>query len=103
MFEAFKATERPTFVKFANGREEAIPDLTPMMKPTPLGDIAAYTLFSLGGLFVGGEVGVLTGGWQAKRTISADPAMKQYVKWLTSRVKLTHFWRVETAFKNFRM
>ena len=47
MFQAFKASERPTAVKFANGREEAIPDLTNVMKPTPLGDIAAYTFFSI--------------------------------------------------------
>ena len=30
MYRAFKATERPTHVKFANGKEEAIPDLTPV-------------------------------------------------------------------------
>ena len=62
------------------------------MRPTPLGDIAAYTFFSLvsrglswrtgtdggkGGLFIGGEIGVLTGGWSAKRSITSDPAMKQ--------------------------
>jgi hypothetical protein len=47
MFQAFKTVERPTHVKFANGREEAIPDITPLLKPTPLGDIAAYTLFSV--------------------------------------------------------
>ena len=47
MFQAFKATERPTHVKFANGREEAIPDLTPLLRPTTLGDIAAYTFFPL--------------------------------------------------------
>jgi hypothetical protein len=47
MYQAFKAAERPTHVKFANGREEALPDITPLLKPSPFGDIAAYTLFSM--------------------------------------------------------
>lgn len=69
MFAAFRASERPTAVKFASGREEAIPDITELLKPTTLGDIATYTFFALGGVFVGGEVGVLTGSWRAKAGI----------------------------------
>jgi hypothetical protein len=63
LFQAFKASEKPTHVRFASGREEAIPDVTALMKPTPLGDIAAYTFFSIAGLFVGGE----TGKWHISR------------------------------------
>ncbi|KPI41786.1 uncharacterized protein AB675_5681 [Cyphellophora attinorum] len=87
IFQAFKAAEKPTHVVFASGRQEAIPDIAPLMKPTPLGDIAAYTFFSIAGLFVGGEIGFLTGAWSAKRTISADPEVRR---------------RVETAFRKFR-
>jgi hypothetical protein len=87
MYQAFKATERPTHVRFADGREEAIPDLTNLMKPTTLGDIAAYTFFSMGGIFLGGEAGLLTGSWSAKRSISTDPEMKK---------------RIEKAFNAFR-
>ena len=36
---------------------EAIPDLTPLLKPTTLGDFATYFLASAGGLFLGGELG----------------------------------------------
>ncbi|EXJ82989.1 hypothetical protein A1O3_06806 [Capronia epimyces CBS 606.96] len=87
MYQAIKATERPTHVRFADGREEAIPDITPLLKPTPLGDIAAYTFFGIGGLFLGGETGFLTGVWAAKRTISEDPEAKH---------------RIEKAVKAFR-
>ena len=87
LFQAFKATEKPTHVRFANGREEAIPDITPLLKPSGLGDIAAYTFFSIAGLFVGGETGFLTGTWSAKRTITADPEAKA---------------RIEKAFRSFR-
>lgn len=36
---------------------EAIPDLTPLLKPTTLGDFATYFLAAAGGLFLGGELG----------------------------------------------
>ena len=58
-----------------------------MLRPTTLGDVAAYTFFAAGGLFVGGETGLLTGGYSASRTISRDPASKA---------------RIETAFRRFR-
>ena len=66
---------------------EAIPDITPLLQPTTLGDIATYGLFSAGGLFLGGETGLLTGTYSAKRAISRDPGTKA---------------RIETAFKKFR-
>ncbi|RVX73843.1 hypothetical protein B0A52_02733 [Exophiala mesophila] len=87
MYQAFRAREKPVAVRFADGREEAIPDVTPLLKPTTVGDIAAYTFFGLGGLFLGGELGLLTGSWSAKRTISHDPTTKA---------------RLEKAFKSFR-
>lgn len=37
---------------------EPIPDLTPLLKPTTLGDVATYFFASLGGLFLGGELGM---------------------------------------------
>jgi hypothetical protein len=36
---------------------EAIPDLTPLLKPTTLGDVATYFFASVGGLLLGGELG----------------------------------------------
>lgn len=87
LFQAFKTAEKPTHVRFANGREEAIPDITPLVRPSGLGDIAAYTFFSIAGLFVGGEAGFLTGSWSAKRTITSDPEAKA---------------RIEKAFRSFR-
>ncbi|KAI4284379.1 MAG: hypothetical protein L6R35_004926 [Caloplaca aegaea] len=74
MFNAFRAHEKPTHVKFADGREA-------------LGDIAAYTFFGFGGLFLGGESGLLTGSAAAARRITGDPESRE---------------RIETAFRRFR-
>jgi hypothetical protein len=87
MFNAFRASEKPTSVQFANGRTENLPDLTPMLKPSTLGDVATYSLFGLAGLFVGGETGLLTGGLSAQSAIKKDPEAKK---------------RIETAFRKFR-
>lgn len=38
-------------------RAESIPDLTPLLKPTALGDYATYLFASAGGLLLGGELG----------------------------------------------
>lgn len=58
-----------------------------MLKPSTLGDFAAYTFFSAGGLFLGGEIGALTGSLSANRSLSKDPESKK---------------RIETAFRRFR-
>ena len=87
MFNAFRTAEKPVAVQFAGGRTEAVPDLTPMLKPSTFGDIATYTLFGLGGLFVGGETGLLTGSLSAQSAIKKDPEAKR---------------RIETAFRKFR-
>ncbi|KIW97497.1 uncharacterized protein Z519_01081 [Cladophialophora bantiana CBS 173.52] len=87
MYQAFRAAEKPTHVRFASGREEAIPDITPLFQPTPLGDIMTYTFFGIGGLFLGGETGLLTGTWSARRTIAQDPERRE---------------RIEKAFRSFR-
>ncbi|KAL8746469.1 MAG: hypothetical protein Q9184_007745 [Pyrenodesmia sp. 2 TL-2023] len=87
MFNALRAHEKPTHVKFADGREEAIPDMTSMLRPSSLGDVAAYTFFGFGGLFLGGETGLLTGSASAGRTITRNPKSRQ---------------RIETAFRRFR-
>lgn len=108
MFDALRTKEKPTHVRFADGREgrflllwiavalrmlmsslalEALPDMTPYMRPSTLGDVAAYTFFGFGGLFFGGETGLLTGSASAGRTISRDPESRE---------------RIETAFRRFR-
>ncbi|KAL8814585.1 MAG: hypothetical protein Q9223_006201 [Gallowayella weberi] len=115
MFNAFRAHEKPTHVKFADGREgefpdlgpflcmhtdlyffcsygvssslEAIPDVTPLMRPSTLGDIAAYTFFGFGGLILGGETGLFTGSASAGKILSRDIGSME---------------RIETAFRRFR-
>ncbi|KAJ5379921.1 uncharacterized protein N7496_002349 [Penicillium cataractarum] len=86
-FAAIRAQERPTKVVFADGRTEPIPDLTPLLKPTTLGDVATYFFASLGGLFLGGELGFMGGAASGSRSITADPERKR---------------RIETAFRRFR-
>jgi hypothetical protein len=105
-FKAFRAMERPTHVLFADGRTgrlalyfnlldmlshlftEALPDLTPMLKPSPAGDVAAYVLFSFGGLFIGGETGLLAASRSARKLIEKDRESKE---------------RIERAFRRFRV
>ncbi|KAJ5156427.1 hypothetical protein N7492_009230 [Penicillium capsulatum] len=86
-FAAIRAQERPTKVVFADGRTESIPDLTPLLKPSAVGDFATYFFASMGGLFLGGEIGLASGAASASRSITADPDSKQ---------------RIETAFRKFR-
>ncbi|OTA53347.1 hypothetical protein K449DRAFT_390463 [Hypoxylon sp. EC38] len=87
MFNAFRAAEKPTHVLFADGRKEAIPDITPLMQPSRYGDLATYFFFGLGGTVLGGELGFLLGTWSASRAINKDPARRS---------------RVETAYRRFR-
>lgn len=87
LYSAFKATERPTAVKFADGREAALPDLTPAMQPSRLGDVATYMLVGSGGLFLGGEVGLLTGSYRARQFVNREPDSRQ---------------RIERAFRGFQ-
>jgi hypothetical protein len=87
LFNAFKAREKPTAIKFAGGREEALPDMTNLMKPSAFGDVATYTFLGAGGLFFGGETGLLTGTFRARRQIGADRESRE---------------RIETAFRRFQ-
>ncbi|KAK5175107.1 uncharacterized protein LTR77_000244 [Saxophila tyrrhenica] len=87
MFNTFKASERPTAVRFPGGREEPLPDLTPMMKPSVLGDVATYMFLGAGGLFFGGETGLLTGTFRARQQIGGDRGSRE---------------RIETAFRRFQ-
>lgn len=67
---------------------EPVPDLTPYIQPSKFGDWATYFFFGLGGLFLGGETGFLTGSWAAARMITKDPARKE---------------RIENAYRRFRI
>lgn len=87
LYRAFRAADKPTHVRFADGREQAIPDITPLLQPTPLGDAVTYMFFGIAGLFLGGETGLLTGTWAARRTIAEDPDRKK---------------RIEAAYRAFR-
>ncbi|KAI1425579.1 hypothetical protein F5Y12DRAFT_361867 [Xylaria sp. FL1777] len=87
MFAAFRAAEKPTSVIFANGRQGAVPDITPYIRPTKWGDFATYFFFGLGGTMLGGELGLFTGTWSASRGISKDPARRA---------------RIEKAYRSFK-
>ncbi|KAF4345148.1 hypothetical protein FBEOM_854 [Fusarium beomiforme] len=87
-FNAFRAMEKPVEVKFADGRIEPIPDITDQLAPSKWGDAATYFFFSVGGLFLGGETGLLSGTASASRTITKNPEVKE---------------RVEKAWRNYRI
>ncbi|KAI0856340.1 hypothetical protein F4860DRAFT_518962 [Xylaria cubensis] len=80
MFAAFRAAEKPSFVVFPNGRQEAIPDTTHLVRPTSLGDFATYFFFGLGGTVLGGDLGLLTGTWSASRGLNRDPARRERIE-----------------------
>lgn len=67
---------------------EPIPDITAHLTPSKWGDAATYFFFSVGGLFIGGEAGLLTGTASASRTIMKNPEAKE---------------RIEKAWKNYRI
>lgn len=87
IFKAFKAQEKPTTLKFASGREEPLPDMTSMMKPSTAGDVATYFFLGAGGLFFGGETGLLTGTFRARQQIGGDRESRD---------------RIQTAFRKFQ-
>ncbi|PRP76010.1 hypothetical protein PROFUN_01726 [Planoprotostelium fungivorum] len=88
MFKALRTAERPTHLVFADGRQEAVPDLTSHLKPSRLGGIATYVLLSTGGMFLGGETGALLGSLRANQQIKSNPAS---------------YARIQTAFRNLRV
>lgn len=65
-----------------------MPDITNQLAPSKWGDAATYFFFSVGGLFLGGELGFVSGTASASRTITKDPESKA---------------RIEKAFKNYRI
>lgn len=87
MFRAFKTAEKPQSVRFADGREETLPDIGPLLKPSRLGDIATYTLLGAGGLFFGGETGLLTGSFRARQIVWQHEESRE---------------RIQNAFKKFQ-
>ena len=52
-----------------------------------MGDVLAYTFFGAGGMFLGGETGLLTGTASAKRTITKDPETKARIEKAFGRFK----------------
>ncbi|EGP87810.1 uncharacterized protein MYCGRDRAFT_108951 [Zymoseptoria tritici IPO323] len=87
LFRAFKSVEKPHSVRFADGREEVLPDMTSLMRPSKVGDVATFALLGMGGLFLGGEVGLLTGSFRARQGIGKDREGRD---------------RIAGAFKKFR-
>ncbi|KAK4215092.1 hypothetical protein QBC37DRAFT_419948 [Rhypophila decipiens] len=80
LYNAMKVVSRPTELVFANGAREPLPDLEPYLRPTRWGDAATYTAFSLGGLFLGGEMGFITGTAAASNTIMSDPDSRRRIE-----------------------
>lgn len=65
-----------------------IPDITKDLAPSKWSDAATFFFFSVGGLFLGGETGFLTGTASASRAIAADPGARS---------------RIEKAFRNYQI
>lgn len=80
MFRTFRTAEKPSAVRFADGREEVLPDLTPLLRPSRAGDVATFGFLGLGGLFMGGELGLLSGSLQARRSINQDGESRERIR-----------------------
>lgn len=65
-----------------------IPDITDKIAPSKVGDLAAYTLLGIGGLFLGGETGLLTGSAVASRRVQRDEARVRRVREAYRRFKV---------------
>lgn len=65
-----------------------VPDVTSRLAPSPFGDFAAYFFLGMGGLFLGGETGFLTGTSMAARRVRADAESSK---------------RVENAYRSFKI
>ncbi|KAH1787867.1 hypothetical protein KXX36_006549 [Aspergillus fumigatus] len=87
LYVAFRLRSTRKAFFFADGRTEAIPDITPLLKPTTWGDFATYFFASAGGLFLGGELGFFAGAASGSRSITKDPERRK---------------RIENAFRKFR-
>lgn len=72
IFKTFRSTEQPIALKFASGKEQPLPDISAAMKPSTLGDVATYCLLGGGGIFFGGETGLLAGTFRARQQIGSD-------------------------------
>lgn len=59
-----------------------------LVAPSKAGDFAAYTLLGLGGLFLGGETGLLTGTALAARKVRSDETRARRVQEAYRRFKV---------------
>ena len=87
-FKNIRAREKPTEIVFEGGRREPLPNLVELARPTRMGDAAAFTFLGLGGLFLGGEMGAVTGAWGASRVLRNSSEEQQK--------------RIEQAFRRLR-
>lgn len=70
------------------GTSVDVPDVTDKVVPSAVGDFAAYFFLGLGGLFLGGETGLLSGTTMAWRRVRADEERRR---------------RVENAYRAFKV
>eukprot|EP00026_Physarum_polycephalum_P018374 Phypoly_transcript_19935.p1 GENE.Phypoly_transcript_19935~~Phypoly_transcript_19935.p1 ORF type:complete len:184 (+),score=23.69 Phypoly_transcript_19935:91-642(+) len=88
IFQTVKRAEKPIAFQYKDGHTEPLPDMDALMRgPSTLSTVLTATLFSVGGLFLGGEIGTMTGLWSAKSTLNHDPVARG---------------RIEKAFRNFQ-
>ncbi|KAK2608304.1 hypothetical protein N8I77_006922 [Diaporthe amygdali] len=79
-FNEFRTSDQPKQVIFQSGKTLDVPDVTSKLAPSPVGDFAAYFFLGMGGLFLGGETGFLTGSSIAARRVRADAERRKRVE-----------------------
>ncbi|KAI7774027.1 hypothetical protein LA080_009450 [Diaporthe eres] len=79
-FNELRTSDKPKQVIFHSGKTLDVPDVTSRLAPSPVGDFAAYFFLGVGGLFLGGETGFLTGTSIAARRVRADAERRKRVE-----------------------
>ncbi|ROV91082.1 hypothetical protein VPNG_09921 [Cytospora leucostoma] len=79
IFNEFKTADQPRQLTFASGKTVDLPDVSSKLAPSALGDFAAYFFLGVGGLFLGGETGFLTGSSVAASRVRADAERRKRV------------------------
>lgn len=59
-----------------------------MFRPSTFGSVVTYSLFSLAGLFLGSEAGLLTGGLSAKSTLTKDEQTRRRIESAYTKFKI---------------
>lgn len=84
-YNASKTIETPIALQFKDGHSVPFPDI--IQPPSTFHTLFTGFLFATAGIFIGGEIGLLTGSISAKGAITRDEASKKRIDAAFRRLK----------------